>query len=301
MASTRLQELREWYADEIRWSAGISDERIVRAFQRVPRENFLPSGPWLFATAMTPEPFRETSDADPRHLYHNVVVAIDSARDLSTALPSYMATLLEHAGLTPGARVAHIGAGLGYYTALIAEIVGDTGSVMALELDSELASQTQTNLAPYSNACCLCADGSSYPLARDSFDVVVVSAGASQLQLSWLDSLRDGGRLVVPLVFSDEEPGQVARAMRYGDRFHVEFVMDAIVYPCHGSDDRCYAEILREAVETFGWYSNSELRFDVEYADDSAWLVTPTYWISMIERDQTVKQARSLEAAPTIS
>lgn len=301
MVTTRLQELREWYADEIRWSAGISDERIIRAFQRVPREDFLPPGPWLFSTAMIPEPFRETPNADPRHLYHNVVVAIDVARDLSSALPSYMAALLEHASLTAGARVAHIGAGLGYYTAVIAEIVGGAGSVVALELDGELASQARTNLASYSNARCLCDDGSSYPLPRDSCDVVVVSAGASQLQLTWLDSLREGGRLVTPLVFSDEEPGQVARITRHGGRFQVEFVMDAVVYPCHGSYDRRHADSLREAVETFGWYSDTELRLDVENADGSAWLVTPTYWISMIEREQTVDPAISLEAVPTIS
>ncbi len=300
MASKRLQELREWYADEIKWTAGISDDRIVRAFQRVPREDFLPPGPWLLSTAMIPEPFRETPDADPRHLYHNVVVAIDAAQDLSSALPSYMAALLDHAGIAHGARVAHIGAGLGYYTALIAEIVRDAGSVVALELDSELASQARTNLASYSNASCLCGDGSSYPLPRQSFDVVVVSAGASQLQLSWLDSLGEGGRLVVPLVFSDEEPGQVARITRHGDRFEVEFMMDAFVYPCHGSDDQIYADSLREAVETYGWYSNSELRLDVESADDSAWLVTSTYWISMIERDHTVQSPTSREAARTI-
>lgn len=294
MVSTRLQELREWFGDEIRWAAGISDDRIVRAFQRVSREAFLPPGPWLLSTAMIPEPFRQTPDEDPRHLYHNVVVAIDAARDLSSALPSYMAALLEHSGITPGARVAHIGAGLGYYTALIAEMIGDAGSVVALELDSELASQARTNLASYSNASCLCGDGSSYPLPRHSFDVVIVSAGASQLQLTWLNSLSDGGRLLVPLVFSNDEPGQVARITRHGNRFAVEFVMDTFVYPCHGSDDQIHADSIRDAVETFGWYSNTELRLDVENADDSAWLVTSTYWISMMEHDQT-HTARSLE------
>jgi protein-L-isoaspartate(D-aspartate) O-methyltransferase len=211
-----------------------------------------------------------------------------------------MAAILEYAGLTPGARVAHVGAGLGYYTALIAEIAGEAGSVVALELESELASRARTNLASYSNARCVCADGSSYQLPQNSFDVVVVSAGASQLQLTWLKSLRDGGRLVVPLVFSNDEPGQVARVTRHGDRFHVEFVMDAIVYPCQGSDEQTYADRLREAVETFGWYSNTELRLDLENTDDSAWLITSTYWISMIERDTTGDPVRLVETSLTI-
>lgn len=278
---------RQWYAEELRWSAGISDERIIGAFKRVPRENFLPPGPWLFSTAMIPEAFRQTSDADPNNLYHNVVVAIDAARNLNTSLPSYMATIVDLMGVTIGSRVCQIGAGLGYYSAIIAELVGDSGSVLALELDGDLAAQTQSNLVPYTNTRCAHADGSSFPLPKEFFDAVVVNAGVSQIQRSWLDSLRDGGRLVVPIMISEEEPGQVARVTRHGKRFRIEFVMDTMVYPCAGSDDQNYANGLREAVDTFGWYSNAELRFDVENADSSAWLTTPTYWISMLECDWT--------------
>jgi hypothetical protein len=92
----------------------------------------------------------------------------------------------------------------------------------------------------------------------------------------------------------------VARVTRHGDRFHVEFVMDAIVYPCQGSDEQTYADRLREAVETFGWYSNTELRLDLENTDDSAWLITSTYWISMIERDTTGDPVRLVETSLTI-
>jgi protein-L-isoaspartate(D-aspartate) O-methyltransferase len=299
MASGQNQTLRQWYAEEIRWSSGTTDERIIRAFERVPREDFLPSGPWLFSTAMIPEQFRETRDADLCNLYHNVVVAIDVARDLNTALPSYMAAILEHANLTPGDRVCQVGAGLGYYSAIIAEIVGEAGTVLALEIDSELAIQARANLASYRNVECISADGSAHPLYQDSFDSIIVNAGVSSIQHSWLKSLRDGGRLIVPLIFSEEEPGQMARIMRLGDRFRVEFVMDTMVYPCSGSYDRVSATSLRQAVEVFGWYSDTELRLDIENADESAWIVTPTYWISMIEFAHVRGALHFLEDAST--
>jgi protein-L-isoaspartate(D-aspartate) O-methyltransferase len=299
MASTQNTSPRRWYAEEIRWSAGITDERIIRAFERVPREDFLPPGPWLFSTAMIPEQFRETRDADPFHLYHNVVVAIDAARDLSTALPSYMAAILEHSGVTPGARVCQIGVGLGYYTAIIAEIVDTAGTVFALEIDGALADQARANLTSYRNVECVTADGSSHPLQPETFDTVIVNAGVSNIQRSWLQSLCDGGRLIVPLIFSDEEPGQIARITRCGDRFRVEFILDTMVYPCSGSYDTESAKRLRQAVEVFGWYSDTELRLDTTYADDSAWIVTPSYWISMVEFADTPAPVPSTEEIAT--
>lgn len=285
MSTERIESLRSWYADEVAWASGVSQPAIRLAFARVPREDFLPTGPWLFSTAMIPEQFRQTSDAQPHHLYHNVIVAIDPSRDLSSALPSYMAAVIDFAGLKPGSRVAHLGAGLGYYSAIMAEIVGATGSVVALEIDPTLASQATVNLQSYAAVACLCADGTSHQFLPRSLDALVVSAGASCFQSSWLASLRDGGRLIVPLSFSDSEAGQVTRVTRRKDRFRVEFLLDTVAYPCHGSSDTHHANLLRQAVETYGWYSDAELRLDVENADESAWIVTPTYWISMVDFD----------------
>jgi len=283
MSTGRIESLRRWFADEVAWTSGVSDASIVEAFASVPRENFLPPGPWLFSTAMMPEPSRRTPDDSPHHLYHNVVVVIDPARDLSSALPSYMASLLDFARLKQGAHVAHIGAGLGYYSAVIAKVAGARGGVTALEIDPALATRAASNLKGYPNVTCLQADGSSHRFAPASQDAIIVSAGASVIQRSWLDGLRDGGALIVPLCFSDSEPGQVTRITRVGERYEVEFLMDTTVYPCLGSDDSYHASLLQEAVETYGWYSNTELRLDVKNADQSAWMITPSYWISMAE------------------
>jgi SAM-dependent methyltransferase len=54
---------------------------------------------------------------------------------------------LRPAGLATGDRVLHVGAGLGYYSAILAEIVGRSGEVTAIEIDAGLAEGARANLA----------------------------------------------------------------------------------------------------------------------------------------------------------
>jgi protein-L-isoaspartate(D-aspartate) O-methyltransferase len=63
---------------------------------------------------------RQTPDADPKHVYHNIVVAIDPARQLFNGAPSLLGLAIEALALESGQRALHIGTGMGYYTALIA-------------------------------------------------------------------------------------------------------------------------------------------------------------------------------------
>ena len=44
----------------------------------------------------------------------------------------------------PGDHVVHIGIGTGYYTAILAELVGPTGRVTAIEYDASLATAPRT-------------------------------------------------------------------------------------------------------------------------------------------------------------
>lgn len=284
MDSPSLQALRRWYADEVRWASGISDARIISAFASVPRESFLPNGPWHFSTAMMAESYHTTPDAEPHHLYHNVMIGIDPERELNTALPSYMARVFESASIANGSKVAQIGAGLGYYSAIIAHLVGPMGSVLALEVEPSLAKECQRNLASYTNTTCVNANGADYAFESNSLDALLVHGAATHIPRGWLNSLNDGGRLIVPLSYASDEPGQVARITRHGTDFLVEFVQEVFAFPCVGATDDSHAEALREGVEMYGWYSNSALRFDLEYVDESAWVVTPSYWISMTER-----------------
>lgn len=287
MDSPSLQALRRWYADEVRWASGVSNARIISAFATIPRESFLPPGPWKISSPMMLENYQSTPDADVRHLYHNVMVAIDESQELNTALPSYMARVLEIASIADGATIAQIGAGLGYYSAILSRLVAPRGAVLALEVDPYLAARCQTNLSSYPNVRCVHGDGGAHHFAAESLDLVLAHGAVTLIPTTWLAALKDGGRIVTPLSYSSEEPGQLAIVSRTGDRFRVGFHQEVFTYPCIGTFSDEYAETLREAVEMYGWYTDSELRFDLDNADESAWLITPHYWISMAARGES--------------
>ena len=155
-----LEDARRFYAEEVRAVANVQNEALAEAFARVRREDYLGPGPWQIATPESwlvraegssgagVEGYRTTPDADPRHLYHNVLVAIDAARRLNNGQPSSLAAWLDALELRRGEHVVHVGCGVGYYTAIIAEAVGPEGRVTGVELDPELAAR-----APTSRAC----------------------------------------------------------------------------------------------------------------------------------------------------
>jgi protein-L-isoaspartate(D-aspartate) O-methyltransferase len=120
----------------------LQSEALVAAFARVPREQFLGPGPWQILSPGTDgSAYRTTTDNDPAHLYRDVLVAIDPSRRLNNGQPSYLASCIESLDLQQGERVLHVGCGVGYYTAIMADVVGPTGHVLGIEIDADLASR----------------------------------------------------------------------------------------------------------------------------------------------------------------
>src|ERR1700680_2456556 len=91
----------------------------------------------------------------------------------------------------------HIGVGVGYYTAILAELVGATGRVTAIEYDAELAARATANLAQTPHVRVVHGDGTR--IAFEPVDVIYVNAGATRPADAWLDRLKEGGRLILPL------------------------------------------------------------------------------------------------------
>jgi len=91
-------------------------------------------------------------------------------------------------GIRQGERVFHLGAGVGYYTAIIAKLVVPSGAVVAAEIDPVLAQRAQGNLVPWPNAQIATGDGAR----AGPIDVIVVNAGATHPLPLWLTSLRLG-------------------------------------------------------------------------------------------------------------
>src|SRR6202030_4110645 len=97
------------------------------------RKSRRPSPRWRGRTSSDPAPgtscagaaYRATPDADPIYLYTDDVIGILPKRNLNNGQPSIHAALIAAAAPQPGEHVLHIG--VGYYTAILAELVGATG------------------------------------------------------------------------------------------------------------------------------------------------------------------------------
>lgn len=174
-----MQVIRQAYAEELRAVSNLQSAALVNEFATVSREHFLGLGPWQIVTpaALGERGYRTTEDADPRHLYHNVLVAIDPDRRLNNGEPSSLALWFDSLDLTPGDRVVHIGCGVGYYTAILAEVVGVKGHVTGIEVDAGLAERARSNLAQMRHVTVETGDGTH--LAEDASDAIFVNAGAT--------------------------------------------------------------------------------------------------------------------------
>ena len=137
--SDLIEEARHRYAEELRLTARLGSHAVIDAFATVPRERFFGPGPWRLLSPMALGEYWTTEDGDPRHLYHDVLIAIDEQRRLNNGQPSLWARMYEDLDLSNGAQVMHVGAGTGYFSAILAEIVGRAGRVTAIEIDAALA------------------------------------------------------------------------------------------------------------------------------------------------------------------
>lgn len=193
-----LVQQREFFADEIAAVANLKNPALIEALNAVPREHFLRPGPWL-VYAETTGP-RQTPDSDPRHVYHNVSVAIDSSRQLFNGNPGLVTGVIDALAISPANRVLHVGAGLGYYSALIGHIVGPRGRVLAVEIDEALANEARANVA--SMPWIELRTGDATAPYDETFDAILINAGVTHPQAAWLDALAPNGRLALPLTAS---------------------------------------------------------------------------------------------------
>jgi protein-L-isoaspartate(D-aspartate) O-methyltransferase len=243
-----IEQARQWYAEEIRAVAHLTSDAVVEALARVPREAFAGPGPWQIPRSFDNPPlYRMTPDADPHHLYHNVLIAIDPERQLHNGLPSALAQWIEAADVRRGDRVLHIGTGPGYYTAVFAELVGATGSVVGYEVDAALAARAEAALRPWPQVRIEAGDASA---PAGPFDAIFVNAGCTHPRAEWLAALAPGGRLVIPLTTRvpplRHSIGAMMRVERRDPRWPASIVSQCGIYDCANARDPALEGELRK-------------------------------------------------------
>ena len=236
MEKPALSPARDAYAEKIRGLAGLRSRALFRALACVPREEFLGPAPWrVLAPADLGRGYRETSD--PADLYDNVLVGLDPDRRLNNGEPAGLLRWLDSLELRPGERFLHVGCGVGYYTAIAAEALRPGGGALGVELDPELAERARRNLARVDDVEVLAGDGAA-PTGR-SFDAIFVNAGCTEIRPAWLDSLAPGGRLLLPMTVSIDQPnlgvGWMLLVRRGGDSYTAELQGPVGVFHCAGA------------------------------------------------------------------
>jgi protein-L-isoaspartate O-methyltransferase len=145
---------------------------------------------------------RPTPSRNPVYIYDDVLVGIVPERGLNNGQPSLHARLVASAAPRSGEHAVHVGAGLGYYTAILAHLVGRRGRVTAIEYDPALATRLAANFRGRHNVGCIHGDGTRVEF--DIADVIYINAGATRPADIWLDRLADSGRLILPLTSKHE-------------------------------------------------------------------------------------------------
>jgi protein-L-isoaspartate(D-aspartate) O-methyltransferase len=278
-----IEKARRWFAEELRYVLCIRSPAVVEAFASVPREHFAGPGPWRILSPRRSEDYWSTEDADPRRLYHDVLVAIDETRRLNNGQPSLWAQLFNVLDLAKGDFVIHVGAGQGYYSAILAEIVGRKGRVTAIEIDPSLAAEAQRNLADdWPQVVVVAADGFAYRPNAPA-DAIVVNAGVTHLSLAWLDALApENGRLLVPMTSANWTGGFLLITRNAGEtrRYPARYVMGTGIIPCIGGRDSSAEAQLSAALARAGYGAIRSLRRTPDEPDETCWLAGDGWWLS---------------------
>lgn len=190
---------------------GIRDQRVLAAFERVPRHLFVDE--------------RKGSEA-----YEDHPVGIGEQQ--TTSQPFMIATMLEVAEIQPADKVLEIGTGSGYQTALMAELAAE---VFSVERFPALAAQAQHVIAQlrYANIVIATGDGSLGLPQHAPYAAIIVSAAAPRVPEALLQQLADGGRLVVPVGDQEDQWLQVVR--RRGSDFQTQQICGCKFVPLIGA------------------------------------------------------------------
>lgn len=165
------------------WITSPEVEAVMRA---VPRHEFAPEA----SLEKAYEPYAAVITKTDEH----------GVQLSSVSAPQIQALMLEQAQVRPGMRVLEIGSG-GLNAAYLAELVGGDGEVTTVDIDPVVTDRARRLLDEhgYSRVTVVTADAAQPIPDLGKVDVVMVTAGAWDIPPTWIDQLKPGGRLVVPL------------------------------------------------------------------------------------------------------
>ena len=271
----RMQAHRIFFARLVTANAGIAPgSELEAALATTPREDFVGPPPWKIFTRSG---YVESPADDPALLYQDVVVSLGSEGPFNNGQPTLHAFCLAALDPKRGERVVHVGAGTGYYTTLLAKLVGATGAVDAYEIEQEFAQRAAKKLVEFPHVTVHNRSGAEGPLS--SCDVLYVNAGATGPQNVWLDALRPNGRLLFPMTPAEGAGAMLLITKQRDEGFAARFLLQAQFVPCTGARDETREQKLSGAFRNGGWVNVKSLHRN-SAVDESCWFAGDGWWLS---------------------
>lgn len=268
-----LTKTRSFYAHIAAAKGGALRAALQHAFERAPRERFLGPAPWYAVTATG---YVRVPGDDPRYVYQDLLFALDRAKGINNGEPTLHGQLIGALEPGRGEAVLHIGCGTGYYSAILAELVGPEGNILAYEIEPDLAARASEYLAPWQNVVVRAQSGAEAPLPRAN--AIYVNAGATRPLSEWLDALLEGGRLVFPLV-TVEGWGVTLKVLRQGASYWTWVLNQIRFIGCTGATDPEEGEAVAESFRRGDLLRARSLRRE-SVPDETAVLVGHGWWLS---------------------
>jgi protein-L-isoaspartate(D-aspartate) O-methyltransferase len=170
-------EARRRMVDEQLRSRGITDERVLTAMGRVPRELFV-------------------REAYRGRAYDDAALPIGEGQTISQ--PYMVARICEELRLRGGERVLDVGTGSGYQAAVLAELAGEVHTIERLASLVERA-RAALDAAGYGRVQVHVGDGTLGDPEHAPYAAIAVAAAAPEVPPSLYEQLEPGGRLVLPV------------------------------------------------------------------------------------------------------
>lgn len=150
---------------------------IIRAFEKVSRENFIPE---------------ESKNLS----YEDIPLPIGFGATISQ--PYTIAFMLEHLNIKDRQKILEVGSGSGYVLALLSEL-SPSGKIFGIERIKELAESSEEILKSRKNIKVIRGDGSKGLEKGKPFDRILVSASADKIPEELVRQLKTNGILVIPV------------------------------------------------------------------------------------------------------
>lgn len=211
MSHDFLEERKRMVARQLRGS-GISNPRVLEAFESIPRHLFVPeeSREWAYEDHPLPIGFQQT-------ISQPYIVA-------------YMTQILDLAGTE---RVLEVGTGSGYLAAILSALALEVHTIELIPALAERAETTLTSLG-ITNVIVHIGDGSQGWIESAPYDAIIVSAAAPRVPKSLLNQLADHGRMILPVGGGGYQELELWR--RDGESFSHETLLSVAFVPLRGKE-----------------------------------------------------------------